>query len=277
MHFQQFIPIFEDLTRKYSNLIFWKHFESGLEGQGDIDTIAPPELVNAISSSFVQLSLERIPNVVGIVECRYSENVRPHFIVLREEFPSLFQFDISWQPIRLGVPWCDPAHLVQFSRINELGIRVLQPGALSIVLLMLYGISRKGQCCMKRSDHHDMLYGIRHDLDTALNFVEHVIPHYFRTKLQKLVLELETNDWVPNLTKEIWYDLVKGSVKFHFLSAQFNWFKIFSRLNRNKNSKHHHSRIATQKNIEQYFAEMKQPHHLVSRKALPKTIKVHAC
>ena len=123
--------LFGELTKKHPDLIFWKHFDRGISGLGDIDAIAPNYEVDKISADFIRLVFEYFSDAKGVVECRFPINVRPHFIVFESKYPELFHFDISWQPLRLMFPWCNADTLTKFSIVNANGIRILSPGALS--------------------------------------------------------------------------------------------------------------------------------------------------
>jgi len=265
-----FYPIFVDLTKCYPDLIFWKHFERGIAGEGDIDSIAPLDLVNEISSSFVNAVIERIENIVGIVECRYGDNTRAHFVVLKSEFPKLFQFDIAWAPRRYGVTWCDIKVLAKFSYINEMGIRVLKPAALSIVLLMLYGISWRGRNFMKSHDYQDLLIGLRTEKEIAHQFIDAVIINELRAPLHNIVNQLQMNTWCKGLIRETSRAIACKLIRDCFSNGPQHYVSLmlplYRKLINKQKYEHHHSRIAVQSSIEHYFAEMANKHHKISRK-----------
>lgn len=264
-----FLPIFVELTRQYPELIFWKHFDRGILGEGDIDTIAPMNLVNQISSSFVSKTLEYLPDSVAVVECHYSIHVRPHFVVLKPEFPNLFQFDISWNPMRMGLPWCDPLSLAYFSFINAMGIRVLRPGALSVVLVMLYGISWKGNNYMKTHDHNDVLAGIRAEPDVAHQFINTMIQNNLNKSLHDLVIHLKTNEWSASIVKQIWRGIVFNALRYHLANPK-HFMKIFIKnptfFMAHGKRKHDHDRGASQPSIQQFLNDMSIHHHVINSK-----------
>lgn len=260
------LPIFLELSKKFPELIFWKHFERGINGEGDIDTIAPFYLVPEISSEFIRLTMNSTPEVVAVVECRYAINVRPHFVVNTRDFPSLFQFDISWSPIRLSMPWCDTSKLVQFTMINNWGIRVLQPGALAVVLFMLYGVSRNGKNNMKNHDYRDMLKGLREDKATAIKFVESVLPSSLYNIMLSLINDLNCRDWSTNLTRKLWWSIAFKAAIPQLKAGPRCWIDLLERGWITRSRIHHHSRSAIQDSIKQYLKDMRHDHHNITLK-----------
>lgn len=264
MNANDFLPLFVDLTNKFPELIFWKHFDRGINGLGDIDTIAPQHLLNNISSEFIKLTLANIPDAIAIVECRYSVNVRPHFVLSTKDFPTLFQFDISYNPMRFGVFWCDPAKLTPFSMINDLGVRILRPGALAIVLFLLNGLSRHGTNTLKPYDYKDIIDGLRNDKTTAISFVEWVIPVQFQNLLIDLIYELNKKDWSVYYTKRLWWAFVRKSAINHLISDQVSWMKSINRLRIAQSRKHHHPRVVSVENIDLYLKAMHHEKHVIT-------------
>lgn len=266
MNANDFLPLFVELTCKFPELIFWKHFDRGINGLGDIDTIAPPNLIPNISAEFVKLAMDNIPDAIAIVECRYAVNVRPHFVVSTKDFPALFQFDISYNPMRFGVSWCDPVKLTPFSMISDSGVRILRPGALSIVLFLLNGLSRHGTNTLKSYDHKDIIDGLRNDKTTAISFVESVIPAQFHNLLIELIDELNIKDWSVYYTKRLWWAFVRKSAIMHLISGQVSWMKSINRLRIAQSRKHHHPRVVSVENIDLYLKAMHHEKHVITTK-----------
>lgn len=181
--------ILKNLTSEFDTLVFWKHLDRGLAGSGDIDSIAPPEVALQVCERFSQLAAETWPDVELIFRCRHAPGVYPVFIVRKNDFPSLVQFDVSFRPSRMGLPWLNPNSLAEFSMLSDHGIRVLYPGALAIVLAFLYGIQRSGRTKMKTHDLSDIRHGLRHDPETAARFVDRVLPAALRSNFHRLIAE----------------------------------------------------------------------------------------
>lgn len=182
--------ILTNLTSEFDTLVFWKHLDRGLAGSGDIDSIAPADVAPQVCERFSELATETWPDVELVFRCRHAPGVHPVFIVRQKDFPSLIQFDVSFRPSRMGLPWLNPNSLAEFSMLNDRGIRVLYPGALAIVLAFLYGIQRSGQTNMKAHDLRDMTHGLWHDAETAERFVDRVLPATLRPNFFRLVTEV---------------------------------------------------------------------------------------
>lgn len=258
------LPICIELTNKYPELIFWKHFSRGINGEGDIDTIAPTYLLSEISNDFVNLTIQNIPEVIAVIECRYATNVRPHFVINSQNYPNLIQFDISHNPMRLGISWCDPTKLSSFSVKNELGVRVLKPGALAIVLYGLYGLSPLGKNLLKTHDYLDFIEGIRNDQATALEFVKIVIPGEFQDLFLDLIIQISTEDWSVNLTKKIWWAFMKKSFLIHLNTGPSKCYIAYKRFRIAQNRIHHHPRTIINRSIEQYLVEFTNDYHFIN-------------
>lgn len=212
--------ILKDLTSEFDTLVFWKHLDRGLAGSGDIDSIAPEEVAVQVCERFSKLAAETWSDVELIFRCRHAPGVHPVFIVRQNDFPSLIQFDVSFRPSRMGLPWLNPNSLAEFSMLNDRGIRVLYPGALAIVLAFLYGIQRSGRTKMKAHDLSDMTHGLRHDPETATRFVDRVLPATLRPNFHRLVAEAPktldvSNDDFGAWSQSAWNACLNTAAGYH--------------------------------------------------------------
>lgn len=268
MQYHDLLPLFVELTKKHPDLVFWKHFERGISGQGDIDTIAPFSEVDKIGADFIHLVFEHFPEAKGVVDCRHSTNVRPHFFVFESEYPKLFQFDISWQPTRLSLPWCNPASLSMFSIINDYGVRILTPGALSIVLIMLYGINPNGTNRMKQHDWKDVQNGVFLDSKSAHAFIDLQISYSLRADLHKLILNLENGMWSSICVRRIWRNILFQSIKMHLSQGTRHCLLVAANLYKSEwlgqQKEHHHARHAEQATWSEYLNNMSSDLHVIS-------------
>lgn len=264
---EDFLPVFRELTSRYPGLIFWKHFERGIRGDGDIDTIVSKESVQEISDDFVRLSLESVEDVAGAVICHACENVIPHFLVLRSQYPDLFQFDISFNPIRLGAPWCEPTALSQFSEINHFKIRVLRPGAQAVVLFMLYGISPRGANSLREDDYADVLDGLRSDFATANACIAAILPPAISPIVKRCLRRLRLGVWPKGAVRLVWVAIATRSFGFHLVRGPVYWYRAAKKI-AERDMAHHHSRRANVSNMADYFAASIKTNHRITRREL---------
>jgi hypothetical protein len=169
------------------------------------------------------------------------------------------QIDISWLPKRFGVPWCAPELLRAFSMMNSDGIRVLKPGALCVILLMLYGLSRRGQNTLKKHDYESVLYGVRYDSEVAHQFCEIVLPEKTGNSMKLLLRELQSSDWNEKAARKVWLDFIFFALKSHlaggpiyFTKTIENKYQPLCGLNQ---IVHYQNRIATQSTWQDFLAD----------------------
>jgi cyclophilin family peptidyl-prolyl cis-trans isomerase len=82
-----------ELSYRQNDLVFWKHIDRGLSGDGDIDTLAPHNSVENVSSDIVNFAFDNISGTVGAAVCQHPNNVRSHFFVVNGYYPKLLQID----------------------------------------------------------------------------------------------------------------------------------------------------------------------------------------
>lgn len=211
------------MCEAHPELVFWKHLHSGLKGQGDLDAIAPQPQVAAISRTAIRLVFDRLRGVRGVVVCRHARGVTPHFVVADTRYPHVLQLDISWWPVRLGYPWCDPAKLAEFAELNDSGIRVLRAGPQAAVLVMLYGVNRDGAKPRREADVRDILSGAATDARGAHEFVEGVAPIPIRAALHDVLQGLESGTWDAGRTRRLWRKLFLTALRFHLVQGVRHW------------------------------------------------------
>lgn len=259
-----FLPIFAELTEEFPELVFWKHFDRGINGLGDIDCIISEEMLDDVSAAFVRKVFFRIPGAYAVFQCRYSLNVRTHFVVINGEFPSLFQFDISTMPVRFGRPWCHPCSLVDFSCINDDYIRVLKPGALSVVLLMLYGVNCKGVNSIKSHDMSDLLDGVFRERQVLFDFIEYVIDSKYKKILISIFDAISNNFWPSLLIRTLWFRLAIDACYFHLNRSPSDLiYKFIRRIN---GASHHHLRVSPFADPDVFCEKMHGRFHVLNKR-----------
>lgn len=212
--------ILKDLTSEFETLVFWKHLDRGLTGSGDIDSIAPEEVAVQVCERFAELAVQTWPDVELIFRCRHAPGVHPVFIVRQSAYPTLTQFDVSFKPTRMGLPWLNPNSLTEFSTLNDRGIRVLYPGALAIVLAFLYGIHQSGRINIKAHDLSDITRGLQHDSTTATRFVDRALPVALRPSFHALVAGISeplgvSKEYFGAWSQSAWKACLSSAVKYH--------------------------------------------------------------
>jgi hypothetical protein len=263
---KEWVNVLRALSAEFPSLIFWKHLERGLAGLGDIDSIAPPGQALVICERFAVLASQAWEDVELVFACRHADNVHPVFVVQRDVFPKLYQFDVSYRPVRMGMPWCLPDALVDFSHLNNDGIRVLRPGALAIVLLMLYGIHLRRRPQFKPHDFVDITYGLQQDMRTARSFVNIVLPSGLRSSMQFWLTNgfqssKENGLFVLADLRSSYWACARAASFFHLRSGLRS--VIAARRRRLKNLcevekiVHHHDRIVPAGDITDFIVRMK--------------------
>lgn len=253
------------LTREFDTLVFWKHIERGLDGSGDIDSIAPPEIAHDICGRFAELAAKTWPDVLLVFRCKHTANVHPIFVVRRETFPTLLQFDVSYRPSRMGVPWLEPNRLAEFSILNKNGIRILRPGPLAVVLAFLYGMQRKGNHKIKRHDLQDIAHGLQNDSVTAERFVEKTLPNRIQLEFRRLIREAPQ---LPNVFGNVdadwsvsaWKACLTAAVQHHTASFCLELPSLLAqRLSgycEVRQIVHHHNRVVPSGDLETFMQHM---------------------
>jgi hypothetical protein len=202
------------LTNEFPDLIFWKHLNEGLDGSGDIDAIAPTEIadeiVEKISSIFAQFA-----DTIAVFKCKHIKNVNAVFIISNLKFPRLLQIDITFMPLRFGMPWCDPIDLVDFTKYQN-GIRVLEPGPECVVLFMLYGISYNGIPKFKVNDFNKIIY--QYDETNCKRFINSVLPARIQENVHKSLNSIQ----ISRLNKKFHANLLLLWLKLLFIAFIYN-------------------------------------------------------
>lgn len=201
-----------ELTKRYKSLVFWKHLERGLDGYGDIDTFSAHNQMDRISLDFINLIFMSHPNSRAAVTCSHLSYAKLNFIILDSYYPQLLEFDVGSMVKRFGIPWLDAQTAVDFSEINAEGIRVLQPGALSVALLVLYGLSFCGSNKLRDYDHKSILHGIRNDNLIAQKFCKNVFPKKISGAILIFLEKLKSIDWSNVDSRRVFSEFFKMSL-----------------------------------------------------------------
>ncbi|MCW1309096.1 MAG: hypothetical protein QXZ25_04570 [Candidatus Bathyarchaeia archaeon] len=219
----ELLPVFVDLTQKYPSLIFWKHFERALSGKGDVDSIAPRCELACISRSFRELAFAKIPQVYAILESSYLENTKMNFVITHGNFPKLLEFDIGSIQSRLGIAWALPEKLIEFTTINQYGVRVLKPGSQSVVLLVLYALNRRGENKLSRNDYDELLSGIRSDYQSCMKTIESLFPPKLSEPLFRVVNFLYHGHWDSVAIRKAWRSVFLAGISQLLLNPVRMW------------------------------------------------------
>ncbi|EKD98697.1 MAG: hypothetical protein ACD_23C00305G0001 [uncultured bacterium] len=254
------------LTLEFPDLIFWKHLARGLNGSGDIDAVAPAAEALHVVRRMPELVKENFPDAVLVFACRHAANVHPIFVVSKRIFPRLAQFDVSFNPIRFGMPWCNPADLVRFSVLDEHGIRVLRQGALAVVLLMLYGINRDGRSSLKAHDWSDIALGWANDPEVAKQFVQAVLPIAIQKPMRDVLESLGRED-NGSKVRALWWACARTAM-FHHLCH--GWKPLTAILRRRlanlcavQTAVHHHDRVIQCEHIVSFIQKIQDSENVL--------------
>ena len=257
------------LTLEFPSLVFWKHLDRGLSGSGDIDAIAPPAVAELVLTHFSNHVENLFDDIGAIFSCCHADNIYPIFLLTTSAFPKLLQFDVSYQPVRFGLPWCDPAQLSKFSVINQEGIRVLQPGPLAVVLLMLYGFNRSGALRMKPHDWTDVKKGWVEDSGTALHFVVTVLPIVLHEPIINMLESLGStgSQWNRGLAKHVWKVCLQSALRY---SLSREWRHVWSLLQRRSTGLcdvqivvHRHDRVVQTSDMAFFMRTVRATEHVL--------------
>jgi len=239
------------LSAEYPQLVFWKHLERGLDGSGDIDSLAPAVVAEYVCARFAQEAMRIWADVELVFACRHAAHVHPVFVVRGGMFPLLAQFDVSYSPVRMGLPWCDPSRVAAHAHLDACGIRVLNPGAQAVVLLMLYGLHRLGRPRFKPYDRVDIQNGLRADRSGAHAFVDDVLPTLLRKAMHRWIeAGLPNPDasdvCVTRHAALAWWACMGGTV-WHFFrfpawAVKYIWRRSNDELCEVRRVVHHHGR-----------------------------------
>jgi hypothetical protein len=262
------INICNELSQHHEEVVFWKHLDRGLKGCGDIDILSVKHKLSEVSDDLIDLILSKIPGSRAVVTCNHLRYAHLHFVVIENMYPKLFEFDIGFEATRLGVSWLDPQAIFEFSEINSNGIRVLKSGALTVALLILYGISRTGVNNLKSDDYNSIIYGIRHDKTIALCFCDRVLPKEIARAMVYLLEKLEYSEWCTESARRVWVEFLMCSMKKgnynHYtklISAVITKLKPLCNI---RHIIHYNDRIAYQNTWQEFLVASNDPNHKIS-------------
>lgn len=204
----------EILTNEFPDLIFWKHLDEGLDRLGDIDAIAPSEIAHEVVEKISSI-FSLFPDTIAVLKCKHLKNVHAVFIVSNSEFPKLLQIDITFLPLRFGMPWCDPGNLSGFTTYQN-GIRVLETGPECVVLFMLYGISYSGRAKFKLNDFNKIIN--HYDETNCKDFIASVLP----TGIQAIVYNSLNSIQTSRLNNKFHINLLLLWGKLLFIALIYN-------------------------------------------------------
>lgn len=262
------LNIAKQLTQEFPALIFWKHFDRGIVGAGDIDTLSPQHAVDAIATRVAEMVAESFPDTICAVRCLHARNVQPLFFVRTGAFPFLPEFDITYRPSRMLACWADPIRVLDFAIQDKNGVRVLKPGALAAVLLMLYGFNRAGHFRMKEHDWRDVQVGVSEDSQTAKLFARSVLPRPVTRPALAFIEALERSacSWDSALARRVWTALLWNGLcevtlkpvllLRHWRSQRLGWCLLGSTV-------HNHDRVVQNLTLDNFVLAMRGTEHVI--------------
>lgn len=250
------------LTERYAEVIFWKHLDRGLNNLGDIDAVCPEEIALLLRKEFADVLKSCFPDVVAAVRCTHNVNLDAYFFASCAGYPRLEEIDFTYQPLRFGAPWGNVRDMGDLCELDKQGIRILKPGALSIVLLSLYGFNWKGIFQMKPYDYESVLKGLVTDMKTAHSAIDIFFRGCSNRSFHNKIDHLESHAvWDEALSKKVWIFFAYNAGNWLMSNGIFwNISKVVKRRTRRncalKTAVHVNNRNAIEANISDWMNRM---------------------
>lgn len=178
-------PILEDLSNAVGDWTIFKHLESALTGDGDIDSAVPRSSWDHATEA-LRNSLASASSATHVLWCEHVPEVRLCFILDPKQLPIVREVDFAASCSFFGATWGWAEAMVPLSTVGGAGYRQLGAGAQSIVEVTLYGIDRLGRSKLDETRARRIRSGMRADLRGAETATTQLLP----TKLSSAALDL---------------------------------------------------------------------------------------
>lgn len=139
---QTWLPLLLALTQDQPRWLVYKGADSAFHGTGDVDTVAPREDWDAITSIFTGWAIDQ--HLGAVVRCDHVPNVL-HLVALDPHSPFFFEMDVNCRKIFLGSTLFRPPDLLPHTCTDPRGFRHLRPGIEGLVKLVQNGAHRGGR------------------------------------------------------------------------------------------------------------------------------------
>lgn len=183
------IPLISDLSAEHADWTVWKHVESALSGDGDIDAAAPFASWAAVTTSLASIAASRT-DATHLTWCDHVPDVRLHFLVSPSSWPILREVDVASSCSKLGVRWAHAEDLVALSVLTADGYRAVRPGAQALVEAVLYGIDRFGAYRPSETSAARIDLGVAADAEGAQLSADRLVPPGMRLATRKVAKDL---------------------------------------------------------------------------------------
>jgi hypothetical protein len=135
------LPLLQRLTAISPSSVVWKNASSALEGQGDLDLVAPPADWERIAVEFRRWASAESLHPVAV--CRHVPGAI-FLLAVDPERPAFFELDIKARGTLRGTTVFRPRDLQSLAELDPRGFRRLRPGAEGLLKFMMNCIRDDG-------------------------------------------------------------------------------------------------------------------------------------
>jgi hypothetical protein len=154
------LPFLNRLTSISPRSVVWKNASSALEGEGDLDVIAPPSDWDEIENEFRRWA--HSANLHPVAACRHVAGSM-FLLAADQERPAFFELDVKARGSFRGATVFRPSDLEALSEIDPRGFRQLRPGAEGVLKLILNGTTDDGSLNTHRVQRERVVELVRSD------------------------------------------------------------------------------------------------------------------
>lgn len=136
------LALLQRLTTECPRWAIWKGVERALDGEGDIDSLAPVDDWSAITDVFSDWALSN--GHTAVTSCRHV----PGVLLLMAISPTqslLSELDVCSECYWRGSPLIEAERISSLTIDDRRGFKMMRPGAQGMFLLLLNGVQRGGR------------------------------------------------------------------------------------------------------------------------------------